>query len=77
MDKYDFDFLAACRKPILLVHGDQDEFGSVQRLEVLVDQIRRQNPNVELHVIKNSGHFFEGHLDELKQAITGWVKASG
>jgi alpha/beta superfamily hydrolase len=74
VDKYDFGFLEACAKPILFVHGDADEFGSVQRLQELVDNIKRHNPNVELHIIKDSGHFFEGHLDELKQAITNWIK---
>ena len=74
VDKYDFGFLEACSKPILLVHGDRDEFGSVPRVQVLVEQIQHHNPAVELHLIKGSGHFFEGHLDELKQTITNWAK---
>lgn len=73
VDKYDFGFLEACSKPILFVHGDHDEFGSISRLQVLVDKIQQQNPTVELHIIKDSGHFFEGHLDELKQVVTGWT----
>jgi uncharacterized protein len=73
VDKYDFGFLEACRKPILFVHGDRDEFGSMPHLLALVDRIRQHNAEVELHVIKDSGHFFEGHLDELKQAITDWT----
>ena len=74
VDKYDFSFMAACRKPILFVHGDHDEFGSLSRLQELIDQIKQHNASVELEVIKDSGHFFEGHLDELKQAITDWTK---
>jgi alpha/beta superfamily hydrolase len=74
VDKYDFSFLAACPKPILFVHGDRDEFGSVTRLQDLVDQIKQHNANVELRVIRDSGHFFEGHLDELKQVITDWTR---
>ncbi len=73
VDKYDFSFLGACDKPILFVHGDQDEFGSTQHLQELVDTIQQHNQAVELQVIKGSGHFFEGHLDELKQAITEWT----
>ena len=73
VDKYDFGFLEACSKPILFVHGDHDEFGSISRLQVLVNKIRQQNPTVELHIIKDSGHFFEGRLDELKQVVTGWT----
>ena len=71
--KYDFSFLAACGKPILFVHGDQDEFGAVSELQQLVDQIKEHNAAVELHVIRGSGHFFEGHLDALKQTITDWA----
>jgi alpha/beta superfamily hydrolase len=73
LDKYDFTFLESCEKPCLFVHGDQDEFGSVSRLERLVAAIQQHNQAVELHVVKGSGHFFEGHLDELKQIITNWI----
>jgi len=76
LGKYDFDFLAACRKPILFVHGENDEFGNVAELRAVVSQIKQQNPNVELKVVAAADHFFEGHLDELKQAITDWVTRS-
>jgi uncharacterized protein len=70
VDKYDFGFLAQCRKPILFVQGDRDEFGGVERLRDLVAKIKAA---VELKVIKGAGHFFDDHLDELKMAITEWV----
>jgi alpha/beta superfamily hydrolase len=73
VDKYDFSFLADCRKPILFVHGDQDEFGNLNDLRTLVAELE-QRTSVQLNVIPNSGHFFEGHLDELKNAITEWVR---
>ena len=73
VDKYDFGFLEACRKPILFVHGDEDEFGSVPRLQELVSAIRKHNANVELQIIKGADHFFAGHLDELKQLMTSWM----
>lgn len=73
VDKYDFSFLEACRKPLLLIHGDNDEFGNLDRVRALVDQLK-QDTSVELHVIKDCGHFFEGHLDELKEAITDWTR---
>jgi len=65
---------SACEKPILFVHGDRDEFGSLPRLLELVEKIKQHNANVELRVIKDADHFFEAHLDELKQAITDWTK---
>jgi alpha/beta superfamily hydrolase len=72
LEKYDFSFLAACRKPLLLVHGEHDEFGDVEELRKLVADLEKSVP-VKLVVIPGAGHFFEGRLDELKQAITDWV----
>jgi alpha/beta superfamily hydrolase len=74
LDKYDFGFLESCSKPLLFVHGDQDEFGSVLRLQELVSAIKRHNASVELHIVKGASHFFAGHLDELKQVITDWTQ---
>lgn len=73
VDKYDFSFLGACRKPILFVHGDQDEFGATEHLRKLIAKLE-PHTRVQLSVIKGSGHFFEGHLDELKQIITDWAR---
>ena len=73
LNKYDLAFLTNCRKPILFIHGEHDEFGDLSRLRALVDEISQLNAKVELKVIKDAGHFFEEHLDELKQAITEWT----
>ncbi|HYY56713.1 MAG TPA: alpha/beta fold hydrolase [Pyrinomonadaceae bacterium] len=74
VDKYDFTFLEACRKPILFVHGDRDEFGSVDRLRSLVAGLAAVHADVWLEVIRDADHFFEGRLDELKRVITEWMK---
>ena len=71
VDKYDFSFLAGCRKPVLFVHGENDEYGNLDRLRELVAKI---NAPVELSVIKGAGHFFDDQLDELKRVITKWVQ---
>jgi alpha/beta superfamily hydrolase len=72
LDKYDFDFLVQCRKPLLLVHGEHDEFGNVERLRELVSEFEEKVP-VKLVVIPGAGHFFDQHLDELKRVITNWA----
>jgi alpha/beta superfamily hydrolase len=72
LDKYDFDFLAGCRKPLLLVHGEHDEFGQVEQLKKMVADFD-QNVPVRLVIIPGAGHFFDNHLDELKRAITDWT----
>jgi alpha/beta superfamily hydrolase len=70
VDKYDFRFLEQCRKPILFVHGEFDEYGNVERLREIVAKIKAPT---DLKIIKGAGHFFDEHLDELKAAITDWV----
>ena len=72
LDKYDFSFLAACRKPLLLVHGENDEYGNVEQLRKLVAEFEKEVP-VQLVVIPGAGHFFDDHLDDLKRAITAWT----
>jgi hypothetical protein len=72
VDKYDFSFLEGCRKPVLFVHGEHDEYGKLDRLQELVDRVS-PHAQVELRIIKGAGHFFDNQLDELKQVITEWV----
>src|SRR5690242_18128601 len=72
LDKYEFNFLAQCRKPLLLVHGEHDEFGDVERLRKLATDLEKTT-SVRLVVIPGAGHFFDGGLDELKRAITDWI----
>jgi alpha/beta superfamily hydrolase len=71
VDKYDFSFLEACRKSILFVHGDRDEFGELAKLREIVAKIE-PHTQVQLSVIKGADHFFEGRLDELKSVIKAW-----
>lgn len=73
LDKYDFGFIANCQKPILFVQGDNDEFGEVEKLRSLVKLVATKT-DAKLVVIQGADHFFEGHLDELKLAITKWVE---
>jgi alpha/beta superfamily hydrolase len=72
LNKYDFEFLQACRKPLLLVHGEHDEFGDVARVKELALELEKHT-RVRLVVIPGAGHFFENGLDELKRTITEWI----
>ena len=73
LSMYDFAFLERCRKPILFVHGERDEFGDVRELRGMVDKLSSAGLSITLTVIPDTGHFFEGHLDELKSAIYDWI----
>jgi alpha/beta superfamily hydrolase len=68
--KYDYAFLKKCAKPILFVHGDQDEFGTVENVKQLFDSLECEK---QLVVFKDCGHFFDRHLNELKDAVRDWT----
>ena len=72
LDKYDFSFLETCRKPILFVHGELDEFGAVKQVERLALRLKQQT-QAEFKMIPGADHFFSGHLEEFKQAIADWA----
>jgi hypothetical protein len=72
LDKYDFSFLEACRKPLLLVHGEHDEYGDVEQVRDLAAKLEKHT-HVQLVVIPGAAHFFENGLDELKRAIRDWI----
>ena len=72
VDKYDFSFLKSCTKPILFVHGEHDEYGKVAHLQALVASLNTVSL-ARIVIIKGADHFFNGHLDELKGAITEWT----
>ena len=72
LNRYDFGFLKQCRKPLLLVHGERDEHGDLEKLRSLVAQFQTEL-DLELVVIPDTDHFFEGHLNEMRDAISEWV----
>ncbi len=73
VDKYaDYDFLIGLAKPILFVHGDNDEFGSVGELKRLAEEVSK-TAETELVVFSNCGHFFDEHLEELREEVRNWV----
>ncbi len=73
VDKYgDYDFLIGVQKPILFIHGDRDEFGSIGSLNKLVDEVKKHS-DAELVVFPNCGHFFDEHLNELRETIREWT----
>lgn len=69
----DFSFLERCEKPILFVHGENDEFGNIDQVKELAEKISR-HVAAQLVEMKDANHFFDGHLDELKSSITHWTR---
>lgn len=72
VNMYDFSFLRECRKPILFVHGERDEFGDVAALRALVAELPSE-ANACLHVVPGVGHFFDAKVDEVRRVIAKWT----
>jgi len=67
----DFSFLQSCEKPKLFVHGANDKFGDVKKVEALAKSLPGENRFVR---IEQADHFFAGKLDQLNHAITEWLR---
>jgi alpha/beta superfamily hydrolase len=68
---YDFGCLETCGKPKLLVSGDRDQFGSPAQLEKLAESLPEPR---KLVLIEGADHFFEGHLEEMRETIVAWIQ---
>ena len=70
--EYDFSFLGECRKPLLLVHGERDEFGTVPDLRALAARLPAA-ARAEVKIIPGAGHFFDEQLEDLRRAVADWA----
>ena len=70
VNKYDFSYLRHCEKPMLLLHGTQDEHGDIAKFEKLVPQIR----NAESVIVTGADHFFTKQIDAVEETIRGWAE---
>lgn len=69
VNKYDFGYLRHCEKPMLFLHGTQDEYGDVGKLEKLIPTVR----NAESVVVTGADHFFTKQLDAVEETMRGWA----
>jgi len=69
VNKYDFGYLRHCEKPMLFLHGTQDEFGDVSKLEKLIPTVR----NAESVIVTGADHFFTKQLDAVEETMRGWA----
>ena len=66
----DAAFLAECRTPLLLVHGDRDQFAPVAQLEAL---LARCPAPTEVERIPGADHFLYAATDRIGARITRFV----
>jgi alpha/beta superfamily hydrolase len=70
VNKYDFGHLRHCEKPILFLHGTEDEHGDVTKLEALVGGVR----NAETVIIAGADHFFTRQLEAVEETLRSWAE---
>ncbi len=68
---YRFRHLQDCPKPKLLVSGANDSYSGRLAMEELAASLPEPK---HLQLIENTGHFFEDHLTEMREAIEQWVR---
>jgi alpha/beta superfamily hydrolase len=69
--EYSYELLGESALPKLLLSGGRDPFASpaqLQRIFAAAAEPKR------LVVIPGADHFFGGHLEELREALRGWVR---
>jgi len=66
----DVSFLSSCGKPKLFVHGSDDEYGAIGKVQTLVASLPGKN---HLDAVEGADHFFKGKLDQVDRAITTWI----
>ncbi len=70
VNNMDFSYLQSCTKPKLFVHGSDDKYGAVKKVEALVASLPGER---RLVIVPGADHFFTGKLDQLGRAITTWL----
>jgi len=69
---YDFAFLADTGKPVLVVQGENDEFGSGARVAEVLAGL---GSNVTLVRVAGADHYFTDRLDELRAAVRDYFES--
>jgi uncharacterized protein len=69
VNSVDMSYLAADRKPKLIVHGGKDQFGAREKIEALFAALAEPK---RLAIVEGADHFFTGQLGEVRAAIESW-----
>jgi len=70
--EYDYSFLARADKPVLVVQGEDDQFGSGA---AVAEVLRPMRSHVTLVRISGADHFFVERLDELRETVRGYYQS--
>lgn len=71
-DHYDYGFLRDADRPILVVQGENDEFGAAERVRSTLAPL---GSHITVVPVAGTDHYFEGRLDELRAVIRGYFES--
>ncbi len=71
LSRVSFDFLVEEARPLLLLQGEEDPFGSVTALRRLMESLP---DSVSLLSFPGEGHFFTGVLPQLAEAVSDFCR---
>jgi alpha/beta superfamily hydrolase len=71
-ERYDYGFLQNAGKPILVVQGENDEFGPAGRVQSALAPL---GSHITVVPVAGTDHYFEGRLDELRSVIRGYFES--
>jgi uncharacterized protein len=70
--RYDYDYLADVNKPVLVVQGEYDEFGSGEQVAAALAPL---GGHITLVRVPDTDHFFADRLDDLRGAVRGYYES--
>ena len=70
-DRYGYSFMANAAKPILIVQGENDEFGPGEKVASLISPLGN---HITLVRIPGTDHYFDSRLGELRTAVRGYYE---
>jgi alpha/beta superfamily hydrolase len=72
METYDYGYLGRTDKPVLVVQGEDDEFGSGKRA---AEVLKPMGSHITLVRLSGADHYFVRRLDELRETVRGYYQS--
>jgi alpha/beta superfamily hydrolase len=66
---YDYSFLSETEKPVLIVQGEVDEFGSGGEVRDLLEGFGQ---HITVGIVPGAGHLFEGRFEQMQALVRGF-----
>jgi uncharacterized protein len=69
INKYDLGYLKDCSKPLLFIHGTDDELGDAEKLSRLAESCE----NAEMVLVSGADHFFKDQVEVVEETLRDWA----